>query len=263
MGKVISADGTAIAFERLGDGPPVVVVGGALCDQTSTRPTAEALAWHFTVLNYDRRGRGNSEDTAPYAVEREIEDIAALIAEAGGAAAVYGHSSGAGLALRAAAHGLPVTRLVLHEPPYNPDDDVLRREARRWAETITALLAAGRRSDAVESFMKLTGVPPEEVRQMRGEPWWPAMEARAHTLRYDSEVMGDAQGGTLPPELPGAVPVPTLVLTGGESPAWMIDTNRRLAEALPRGRHQVLPGEEHVVPPEVLTPVLVEFLADR
>ncbi|MFC6085835.1 alpha/beta fold hydrolase [Sphaerisporangium aureirubrum] len=263
MSKVISTDGTAIAFERLGDGPPVVVVGGALCDQASTRPTAEALAWHFTVLNYDRRGRGDSGDTTPYAVEREIEDLAALIDEAGGAASVYGHSSGAGLALRAAAHGLPVTRLVLHEPPYNPDDDHLRREARQWAETITALLDAGRRDDAVQSFMALTGVPRTEIRHMRAEPWWPAMEARAHTLRYDSEVMGDTEGGTLPPGLPGRVPVPTLVLSGGTSPPWMIDTNRRLAEALPRGRHQVMAGEEHVVPPEVLVPVLVEFLTGR
>ncbi|GAA1507444.1 alpha/beta hydrolase [Sphaerisporangium rubeum] len=263
MAKVISADGTVIAFERLGDGPPVIVVGGALCDQMSTRPTAEALAWHFTVLNYDRRGRGASGDTEPYAVEREIDDLAALIDEAGGRAAVYGHSSGAALALRAAAHGLPVTRLVLHEPPYNPDDDALRREARRWAATVTALLSAGRRADAVESFMRLTGVSGDEVRQMRHEPWWPAMESRAHTLRYDSEVMADATGGTLPPDLPGTVPAPTLVLTGGESPSWMLTTNQRLAEALPHGRLHVLPGEEHVVPPEILTPVLVEFLGDR
>lgn len=111
--------------------------------------------------------------------------------------------------------------------------------------------------------MRLTGVSGDEVRQMRHEPWWPAMESRAHTLRYDSEVMADATGGTLPPDLPGTVPAPTLVLTGGESPSWMLTTNQRLAEALPHGRLHVLPGEEHVVPPEILTPVLVEFLGDR
>src|SRR5215203_7086866 len=123
MDKVTSSDGTSIAFERLGDGPPVIVVCGAMCDRALMRPTAEELAKYFTVFNYDRRGRGDSGDTAPYAVEREIEDIAALIDEAGGSAFVYGHSSGAGLALHAAAHGLPIARLVLHEPPFVPDSE--------------------------------------------------------------------------------------------------------------------------------------------
>jgi pimeloyl-ACP methyl ester carboxylesterase len=116
-----SADGTPIVFDRLGDGPPVIVVGGQFCDRVLTHPTAEELAKHFTVFNYDRRGRGDSGDTQPYAIEREIEDIGALIAEAGGTASVYAHSSGASLALHAAAAGLPIARLVLHEPPYAPD----------------------------------------------------------------------------------------------------------------------------------------------
>src|SRR5215211_1997746 len=120
MDKVTSSDGTTIAFDRLGKGPPVIVVGWQLCDRALTRPTAEELAKHFTVFNYDRRGRGDSGDTAPYAIEREIEDIGALVTEAGGTAFVYGHSSGAGLVLHAAAYGLPISRLVLHEPPYNP-----------------------------------------------------------------------------------------------------------------------------------------------
>ncbi len=117
MDEVTSRDGTQIAFDRLGDGPPVIVVGGAMCDRASMRPTAEELAKHFAVFNYDRRGRGHSGDTSPYAVERETEDIGALVAESGGAASVYGHSSGAGLALHAAADGLPITKLVLHDPP--------------------------------------------------------------------------------------------------------------------------------------------------
>jgi alpha-beta hydrolase superfamily lysophospholipase len=121
MHKVTSSDGTSITFDRLGDGPPVVVVGGQLCDRALTRPTAEELAKHFTMFNHDRRGRGDSGDTAPYAVEREIEDLEALIAEAGGRASAYAHSSGAGLALHAAAHGLSIDKLVLHEPPYTPD----------------------------------------------------------------------------------------------------------------------------------------------
>src|SRR5215218_8053436 len=133
MGTVTSSDGTTIAYDRLGDGPPVVVVGGQLCDRALTAPTAEELAKHFTVFNYDRRGRGDSGDTAPYAIEREIEDIGALVTEAGGTASVYAHSSGAGLALHAAACGLPTAKLVVHEPPYNPDDEEERRISREYA----------------------------------------------------------------------------------------------------------------------------------
>src|SRR5918995_4112272 len=133
MDIVTSSDGTPIAFDKLSDGQPVIVVGGQLCDRALTRPTAEELAKHFTVFNYDRRGRGDSGDTAPYAVEREIEDIEAPIVEAGGTASVYGHSSGAALALHAAAAGLPITKLVLHEPPYNPEGEEERRISREYA----------------------------------------------------------------------------------------------------------------------------------
>ena len=260
MDKVTSADGTRIAFDRLGAGPPVVVVGGQLCDRALTRPMAEELASRFTVFNYDRRGRGESEDTAPYAVEREIEDLAALIAEAGGTAAVYAHSSGAGLALHAAAAGLPIARLVLHEPPYNPDDEEERRLAREYAGKLQGLLAEGRRGDAVELCLTTIGVPPEAVDGMRHGPAWAGLEAMAPTLAYDSAIMGDAStGGTVPTELVGWVTTETLVLCGGASPAWMSDVGRRIAEAMPNGRFRVLAGQDHVVPPEVLVPVLAEF----
>ena len=165
MVKVTSADGTPIAFDRLGDGPPVVVVGGILCDRAKTRSLAEELAPGFTVINYDRRGRGDSGDSAPYAVEREIEDLGALIAAAGGTTSVYAHSSGAGLALHAAAHGLPIAKLVLHEPPYAPDVEEERRIAREFAEQLETLLAEGRHGDAV-------GMPPEAVEAMRRGPEW-------------------------------------------------------------------------------------------
>jgi pimeloyl-ACP methyl ester carboxylesterase len=171
MNKVTSADGTPIAFERLGDGQPVIVVGGATCDRAKTRPLAERLAQHFTVINYDRRGRGDSGDTAPYAVEREIDDLAALIAEFGESASVYGHSSGAGLVLHAAARGLPITKLVLHEPPYVPAGDEEQRISREYAENLRTLLAVDRRGDAVALFLTLVGTPPEMVGQMRNEPW--------------------------------------------------------------------------------------------
>src|SRR5215203_5038984 len=163
VAKVTSADGTPIAFERLGDGPPIIVVGGAICDRAMTRPTAEQLAQHFTVINYDRRGRGHSGDTAPYAVEREIEDLGALIAEVGGTASVYGHSSGAALALHAAA-GLPIAKLVLHEPPYTPDGDENRQRAtRNEADRIKTLLAEDCRGDAIEYVMRGIGMPSEVI----------------------------------------------------------------------------------------------------
>ena len=170
MDTVSSSDSTKIAFDRLGDGPPVIVVGGQLCDRAVTHPTAEELASHFTVINYDRRGRGDSGDTAPYAIEREIEDMGALIAEAGGTASVYAHSSGAGLALHAAAAGLPITKLVLHEPPYVPDGEEERRISREYAKNLKAILSEGRRGDAVELAMTMVGMPQEMVDQMRRGP---------------------------------------------------------------------------------------------
>ena len=264
MNEAISADGTPIAFERLGAGRPVIVVGGATCDRVKTRPLAERLARHCTAINYDRRGRGDSGDTPPYAVEREIEDLGALISEAGGTASVYGHSSGAGLALHAAAAGLPIAKLVLHDPPYTPDGDEERRTSREYGEKLKALLAEGRRGDAVELFLTLVGTPPEMVDQMRHSPAWPRLEAIAPTLAYDSEVMGDIdRGGTIPVDVASRVTVPALVLTGGADYPWMIDVGRQLADAMPNGLHVVLEGQGHVVPPEILVPVLVEFFTDR
>ena len=263
MEEVRSKDGTAIAFERLGDGQPVIVVGGATCDRAMTRQLAERLAQHFTVINYDRRGRDDSGDTVPYAVEREIEDLGALIAKAGGTASVYGHSSGAGLVLHAAAHGLPIAKLVLHEPPYVPDGDDERRISREYAENLRTILAEGRRGDAVELFMTTVGMTQEMVDQMRHDPTWAGLEAIAPTIAYDSEVMGDSsRGGTVPVNLIGRVTPPTLVLCGGASPAWLIDIGRQIADVLPNGQHSVLEGQEHVVAPELLVPVVAEFFAD-
>ena len=257
MKTVTSADGTTIAYDRLGDGPPVVVVGGALADRAVLAATAEALAAHRTVLNYDRRGRGDSGDTAPYAVAREVEDLAALIAAAGGSAALYGHSSGAALALHAAADGLPVERLVMHEAPYGPEESAA--ETRAEAAELAALLGAGRRGDAVARFLAMTGMP--AVDAMRGEPWFARMEACADTLLHDSLVMGDAEhGGTFPPALAAGVTMPVLVLSGGASPEWFLATGQRIADALPDGRHEVLAGADHVVPPDMLVPVLLRFL---
>lgn len=261
MNEAASRDGTAIAFERFGDGPPVIVVGGATCDRAVTRPLAEEIAKHyFTVINYDRRGRGDSGDTLPYAVEREIEDIEALMAEAGGNASVYGHSSGAGLALHAAAHGLPISRLVLHEPPFVPDGEEEMRISREFAEKLEGMLAEGRRGDAVELFFTTVGMPKEMVEGMRQTPRWAELEEIAPTLAYDSEVMGDiSRGGTVPFDLVERVMAPALVLVGGASPAWMIEVGGRISDSMPDGRRKVLDGQEHVVAPEILAPVLSEF----
>jgi len=252
-----SSDGTPIAFDRLGAGPPVVLVCGGSVDRTSNAPVAQLLAADFTVLNYDRRGRGDSGDTAPYAVEREVEDLEAVIAAAGGLASVYGSSSGAALALEAGASGLPISRLALWEPPFILDESA--RPPVNQVETYDELIAAGRRGDAVEFFMtKVVGMPAEFVIQARTEPWWPAQEALAHTLAYDATIMGDY---SIPTDRAAAVKAPTVVLAGGADIPWMRETAQALADALPDGRTKFLDGQGHDVDPSVLAPALAEFFA--
>ena len=190
MENVTSRDGTTIAFDRLGEGPPIVLVTGGSVDRMSNVPLAQELASDFTVLNYDRRGRGPSGDTPPYAIEREVEDIEAMLEAAGGSANLYGTSSGAALALRAAADGLPVTKLALWEPPFILDENA--RPPKDQVEQYETMVAEGRRGDAAEYFMtKVVGMPPEFAAQARTEPWWPNQEALAHTLAYDARIMGD------------------------------------------------------------------------
>ncbi|HEX2160521.1 MAG TPA: alpha/beta hydrolase [Thermoleophilaceae bacterium] len=259
--QVTSADGTAIAYERYGYGPPLIVVGGATCDRAKTRPTAQALGRRLATLNYDRRGRGASGDTAPYAVERELEDLAALIAAAGGSAALYGHSSGAGLVLHAVAAGLPVTRFVLHDPPYVPDDEAMKREARAYATELDSLLAADRHGDAVALFFRTTGMPDEMVDVVRQEPGWASLERLAPTLAYDSAVMGDAShGGVVPADVVARADKPGLVLCGGENPAFMREVGEQVSSLLPNGELRVLDGQGHVVPPELLAPIVAEYV---
>jgi pimeloyl-ACP methyl ester carboxylesterase len=262
MNTVVSADGTSIAFERFGDGQPIILITAALCDRSALRPLAEQLEQHAMVINYDRRGRGDSGEIGQYTVEREIEDLAALLKKVGGTAAVYGHSSGAALALHAAAYGLPITKLVLHEPPFAlNEDDEQRRRSQEIAENIKALLAQERRRDAVELFLTTTGMPPAMAAQMSDDP---AMRANAHTIPYDPfEILHvSSRGGATPIEQASGVTVPTLALAGGASFPFMIETAVQLSDAMPSGRHVVLDGQEHVVAPDVLAPVLAEFLAD-
>ncbi|MFJ8073284.1 alpha/beta fold hydrolase [Streptomyces sp. NPDC096176] len=254
LNRALSVDGTRIAYEQRGEGPPLVMVSGALCAAASDAPLAELLASRFSVFTYDRRGRGGSGDTAPYAVEREVEDLAAVIAEAGPGAAVHGMSSGAALALRAAAAGLPIAQLSLYEPPFQTEP--ARRGNGEYVGRMKSLLAQGRRGDALAAFLGAVGMPEEAVSGLRLLPLWTDMEALAHTLEYDHEVMGD---GTVPTDLLASVAAPVMVVDGGSSPAGMREAARAVAEALPRGRHRTLTGQTHEVAPHVLAPTLMRF----
>ena len=258
MNTAVSADGTMIAFDRYGDGPPVIMTVGAFNTRSQTEPLARTLAPRFTVLNYDRRGRGDSGDTAPYAVEREIEDIAALIADAGRPASLFGHSSGATLALKAAAAGLPITRLVLYEPPFNTDDTYPLLPA-GFAAELDGLVSADRRGDAVELYQtKAVGIPQEVVAQMRHAPFRPGLEAIAHTLAYDAAIIGDR---SMPAGLLSAVTVPTVVITGEQSPPFLRNAAQAAAQKMPNGRLAVLRGQTHDLNPDATAPVIAEFLA--
>lgn len=257
MDSVTSKDGTTITFDRLGAGPAVVLVCGASVDRMSNAGVAALLAPDFTVFNYDRRGRGASGDTPPYAVEREVEDIDAVVTAAGGSDCLYGTSSGAVLAMEAAAGELPITKLAMWEPPYFLDPNL--RPPLDTVEQYNRMIAEGRRGDAVEYFMsKVVGMPAEFVDQARSQPWWAATEALSHTLAYDATIMSDY---SLPVERAGLVKAPTLVIAGGASLPFMRETAQALAETLPDGQTRTLEGQDHNVAPEAIAPVLREFFA--
>ena len=276
MNSVTSKDGTTIAFDRSGKGPAVILVGGALGvrSQPMMADLAAHLAARFTVYNYDRRGRGDSGDTLPYAMEREVEDIEAIIDIAGGSASLYGLSSGAVLALEATSK-LPakVSKLALYEPPFITDDShpPLRKD---YVQRLDELIAAGRRGDAVEVFMTdAIGIPAEYVAMMRNAPVpteqapnqpppWAEMEKVAHTLAYDGRLMGDTMSGNpLPTDRWISATAPTLVITGGNSEAFFHNGARALVGGLPDAKHRILEGQDHAVAPGVLAPVLVDFFS--
>jgi pimeloyl-ACP methyl ester carboxylesterase len=258
MRTTLSADGTKIAFDQTGQGPPVILVVGAFNDRSTGAPLAKALESRLTVLNYDRRGRGASGDTQPYAVEREIEDLGALIREAGGAAGVFGYSSGAHLALAAAAQGLNITKLALYDAPFIVGDDV-PRPPKDIAAQLATLVSSNRRGDAVELYQtRLVGIPEPVVVQLRQAPFRPALEAMAHTLVYDATLIGDL---SVPTAQLQSIKTPTLVVYGTESPALMGTAAKALVVALPNGDVRPLDGQTHDIVPAVLGPVLLEFFA--
>jgi pimeloyl-ACP methyl ester carboxylesterase len=256
MDTVRSGDGTKIAFERTGSGPALVLVVGAFCDRQTTRSLTKLIAPDFTVYEYDRRGRGASGDTPPYAIEREIEDLAAVAAATGSTPFVFGHSSGAVIALEAAARGVPMAKVVAYEPPYIVDDS-RPRPGTDLAARLDALVSAGRRGEAAKLFLnEAVGVPPEVVAMIEGSPDWPSMTAIAHTLSYDVTA---CDNNRMPSERLARIRVPTLVLGGGNSPEWFQNTVRAVAETIPEARLRSLDGQDHGAADDVLAPVLVEF----
>jgi pimeloyl-ACP methyl ester carboxylesterase len=263
-GQVVSRDGTVIAYDRVGRGPPVILIVGALCSRTlgPAVKLAPLLGQHFTVFTYDRRGRGDSGENSPYEVEREVEDLEALIQEAGGSACVFGHSSGAVLALNAAERGLPIEKLALYEAPLIVDDSRPSTE-NDWAQ-IEAHATEGRRSDAIKVFLKCVGVPAFAVALMRWLPVWAKITAVAHTLPHDGALVRKLQrGAPLPAGAWAKVTVPALAIAGGKSPTWMQNGTRALATVLSHAEHRTLEGQTHDVGAKALAPVLHEFFFAR
>jgi pimeloyl-ACP methyl ester carboxylesterase len=262
MEKVISKDGTAIAYERTGEGPVIILVSGALGEHTAGAPLVALLKDRYAVIAYDRRGRGDSGDTQPYALEREIEDIDTLVRAAGGSAFLYGHSSGAVLALEATASGLSIPKLALYEPPFIVDDSRSPVPV-DYIERLNKLVSEGRRGDAVEYFMiSAVQVPGEIVNQMRSSPMWSSLEAMAHTLAYDGMIMGSTMSGkALRAEKWSSITQPVLVMDGGASPDWMHHSASQLTGILANATRRTLKGQTHSVDPTVLAPVLDGFFA--
>src|SRR5690348_2283447 len=254
-----SRDGTTIAYDEQGEGPALILVDGALTVHSSgSGELAKLLAPHFTVLGFDRRGRGQSGDTLPYSVDREIDDIEALIDRAGGPAFLYGHSSGGPLAMRAAVRlGRKVSKIALYEPPYN-NDPAVQESWSQYLRQLRQALAEGRRGDAVALFMRFVGTSAEQVDGMRRAPFWPGMEAVAPTLAYDhAAILGEPW--SVPAELAARVPVPALVISGDAGLPFMPGAARVLSQAIPQGQLRMLAGQTHEVKPDALAPVLVEF----
>jgi pimeloyl-ACP methyl ester carboxylesterase len=265
MKTVISQDGTAIAYDQLGQGPAVILVAGAFSYRKypGSVQLAELLAQHFTVYNYDRRGRGDSGEAKPYAVEREIEDLQVLIDAAGGSAYVWGLSSGAILALKAAASGLAIQKLALQEPPLfvNAND---RHPPKDFIEHVTTLIASDQRDEAVTYFMtKGMGAPSFVIPLMHLMPGvWSKLKAVANTLPYDAQLLGgDTAGKPLSGQDWRSVTMPTLVMAGSESPAFLHHDAQALAEALPHARLLTQKGLGHTkqLSPKTIALVLGAF----
>jgi pimeloyl-ACP methyl ester carboxylesterase len=256
-----SSDGTKLAYERLGGGRPLVIVDGAMCyrDSGPARPLATRLADDFAVFVYDRRGRGDSGPAGEVSVEREIEDLDQIIKEAGGSVFLYGSSSGAVLALEAANRGLGVEKLALYEAPLIVDD-TRSPMPDTGISRLAELIEAGDNGRAVKEFMRFVEVPGFVVALMSIMPMWSKLKAVAPTLRFDYALLDGLQfGRPLPTDRWTTTTMPTLVADGGKSPIWMRNGTRALADVLPEAEYQTLPGQNHLVKPDAIAPVLREF----
>lgn len=260
MQQVTSQDGTRIAYDKAGKGPALILINGALAGRSGGSELAQLLANDFTVYSYDRRGRGDSADTKPYSVQREIEDLEALIDAAGGSAHVYGKSSGACLAVQAAASlGDKIKRLAIYEASYD-DAEGAATKWREFRSKLDGLLAANRRADAVTSFMKFVGAPDEAIAGMKSSPAWAAMEAMAPTLAYDNAVVGEDRA--VPVEIAAKVKVPTLVMDGGASLGpmpFMRASADKLGKVIPGAQRRIVDGQAHDVSAKALASTLLEF----
>lgn len=263
MEQVASKDGTLIAVDRYGSGPPLILVDGAMCSREfgPMGPLGKALASQFTVYHYDRRGRGDSGNGIDYAIEREIEDLDAVLQYAGGSAMVFGISSGAALSAEAARQLRGIRRLALYEAPYVVDNTHAPLPPTFIADT-KALVAAERRGAAVGKFMRYVGTPAIAVFVMSWLPLWKKLTAIAHTLPNDLEIIAPHhQSLPLPRHKWATITIPTLVMAGGKSPQWMRNAMRAWADVLPNSVHQTLPGQTHMVKQDVLAPALVTFFS--
>ncbi|MDT4991111.1 MAG: hypothetical protein QOH97_1003 [Actinoplanes sp.] len=263
MSIVTSADGTQIAYETVGSGPALILVDGAMCyrDFGPARDLAKALADSYTVYLYDRRGRGESGNTLPWAADREIEDLAALLGAAGGTAFLFGCSSGAVLAADAANRLPGFTKVALYEPPFIVDDTHVPRPAGFVADT-EALIARGDRSGALKKFMRHVGMPGLLLAIMPLTPPWRKLKVVAPTLPYDLTILGDTgRGVPLDPRRWAGVEAPAIVMDGGKSPQYMRNGAKALAEALPKADYRTLPGQTHMVKASVVAPAVKEFLS--
>jgi pimeloyl-ACP methyl ester carboxylesterase len=253
----VSGDGTKVAFEKVGHGPALIVVGGALSDRAGGKPLAGKLEEHFTVYTYDRRGRGQSGDTKPYAVDREIEDLEALIEQAGNEAYVYGVSSGAALALQAAAKlgAARVPKLAVYEPPYGQGE----RDFAEQKDRIHQIVQTGKPGDAAVFFLSAIGTPPQALEEMKRSPNWEGIEKTDFTLAYDYAVLGN---GTVPDSV-RLITVPTLVMDGEKSLDFMRPTADRVAALVPNAQRKTIKGQTHQASPDVVAPLLIEFFGEK
>lgn len=260
LATAASSDGTKIAYEKRGAGPTLILVGGALNDRRSQRPYAEQLQAAFTVFTYDRRGRGDSGNTLPYSANREVEDLGAVLQAAGGVAHVFGHSSGAFIGLLAAAAGASIARLATYEPPYAADEAGDAQNAQIMGK-LRALIGAGQAEDALVFFFGTTGMPPTVIEQQRHAPHWPALVAKAPTLIYEYELKGLQGDALVPVDTLARITIPLQAMAGGASPDWMRTVSKRVAHSVQDGTYVEVSGQGHMIPPEVVAPLLREFFS--